>query len=334
MDGDVGVRPQAERIVVLVGFDGVQALDLIGPLEVLTKANMRRPAGSPAYRVVLASIAGAEIVSNSGLRLGGLAPIGGTPKNADTVVVAGGSEAALTDAAGNAAFLAWLKRHARTSRRIASVCTGAFLLAAAGLLDGRRATTHWSSLDRLKSFRPEIDIDRDAIFTAHDGVYTSAGVTAGVDLTLAFVEDDLGAPTALAVARDLVLFLRRPGGQAQFSATLAAQAAATPKLRSLLAWMAENFAGDLSVGALAGEAGMSERTFARRFRAETGETPARHVEALRFDRARMYLETTDWPLARVAERSGLGSVPTLLRVFRRRVGVTPEAFRARFGGRN
>ena len=184
------------------------------------------------------------------------------------------------------------------------MCTGAFLLAAAGLLNGRRATTHWSATGQLGSIFPHTQVEPDAIFVGDGHIYTSAGVTAGIDLSLAFIEQDCGALVALNTARELVLYFRRVGGQSQFSASLAAQAKATDGLRDLLAWIEEHPVHDLSIPNLAERAGMSERTFARSFTQQTGMTPARYVELVRLDRAKQLLESTKWPLARIAERSG------------------------------
>lgn len=320
------------RRIALIGFYGLQSLDLVGPMEVFAKANAHRPEGQPGYEVLLASPRGGEIVSNSGLRLGGTIALDDLPPALDTIVIAGGSDEAVRDAITQTDLVPWLQKKAKTTRRIASVCSGAFILAATGFLDGRRATTHWESCASLKEMRPAVDVEPDAIFVAEPPFYTSAGITAGIDLCLWFVEADCGAPTALAVARHLVLFMRRPGGQTQFSPGLKVQTAATSKLRTLVSDIASEPAGDLSLSVLAKRAGMTERTFSRVFRQETGVTPVAFVEAARVDRAKALLETSDWPLARVAERSGFGSLDALHRAFQKRVGITPGAYRERFGG--
>ena len=211
-----------------------------------------------------------------------------------------------------------------------SVCTGAFLLAEAGMLDGCRATTHWASCDELARRHPEVEVETDPIFVRDGNVITSAGVTAGMDLALSLVEEDLGREVALETARWLVLFLKRPGGQAQFSAQLAAQMADREPLRELQQWLPDNLGEDLSIPALARRACMSERNFARAFRAETGMTPAAYVEAARVERARRELETTDLPVDAVAARCGFGTVETMRRAFGRRMGVNPAAYRERF----
>jgi transcriptional regulator GlxA family with amidase domain len=318
---------------VVLGFEGLQPLDLVGPLEVFHKANHHAPKLGAApfrYRVIVASAAGGDLTSDSGLRVSGTMALADLPNAIDTLVVSGGSEPALRAAAAETPVLDWLRAQAGSTRRIASVCTGAFLLGGAGLLDGRRAATHWDSTRELQEMFPSVQVVADAIFVADGNVYTSAGVTAGIDLCLALVEQDLGGPVALAVARDLVLYLRRPGGQSQFSASLAAQARAGGRIGQLLAWIAERPQADLSVPALAEQAGMSERNFGRLFVAQTGLTPGHYVELVRLDRAKLYLETTDWPLGRIAERSGFGGVASLLRLFRRRLQVTPDAYRRAF----
>jgi transcriptional regulator GlxA family with amidase domain len=316
------------RKVAILGYPGVQSLDIVGPLEVFAMANRFGEAGS--YEVILASSAGGTIVCNSGLELAGSVPIADLPHDLDTILVAGGTDGALRRAADEQT-LDWLNRRVGTSRRIGSVCSGAFVLAAAGVLDGRRATTHWAFCDVLRRFRPAVDLEPDAIFVADPPFYTSAGVTAGIDLCLSLVEADHGPQLALAIARNLVLFMRRPGGQTQYSAGLNVQEAATPRLRKLIADVCANPTGDLSVPKLAEQAAMSERTFSRVFQKETGIGPAGFVEIARTNRAKALLETSDWPLARVAERSGFGSVEALHRAFNKRVGVTPGEFRQRFG---
>jgi transcriptional regulator GlxA family with amidase domain len=321
------------RRIALVGFDGFQVLDIAGPAEVFAKANGHLPevAANPfRYEVTIASPAGGVITSSTGIQLAGTIALADLPDDLDTVMVAGGPEAALRTVATTSGILKWLAVRAPPTRRVASVCTGAFLLGVAGLLEGRRATTHWSATKTLAAMLPKTEVVPDAIFVGDGHVFTSAGVTAGIDLALAFVERDAGPQAALATARELVLYLRRSGGQSQFSTSLAAQAKAADGLRGIVGWIAEHPDGDLSVPALADRAAMSGRTFARAFRAETGMTPAKYVELVRLDRAKQLLETTKWPLARVADRSGLGSAATLARTFRRQLGVTPEDYRERF----
>ena len=327
------LNPSARtRVVVLVAFDGFLALDVSGPWEVFSKASRWSLAnrGRPAYRLVLASPQGGTVHASSGLQWAGSTAIADIRGPIDTVLVAGGEVSVFEPGGPAASLLPWLQRKARTVRRMGSICTGAFALAAAGLLDGRRATTHWNACARLAGDYPKVRVEPDAIYVADPPFYCSAGVSAAIDLSLALVEADLGQPAALSVARDLVLYLRRPGGQSQFSAGLQAQMGASHRLRDLVMWMVEHPRGDLSVAALAERMAVSERHFARQFRSETGLTPARFAQALRLDHAKNYLEQTAWPLARVADRAGFGSVDSLQRSLRRHAGITPELYRQRF----
>jgi transcriptional regulator GlxA family with amidase domain len=308
-----------QRRVLLLAVEGAQSLDVLGPVEVF------RAAG--AYRVDVVSPGPGGIVLSNGLTLG-TAPLPARPPRHDTLLVAGGRGA--RRATGDAELVAWVARAARRARRTTSVCTGAYLLAAAGLLDGRRATTHWHSCDDLAERFPRVDVDPDPVFVRDGDVWTSAGVTAGMDLALALVEEDLGPQVALQVARALVIFLKRPGGQSQFSGALAAQQASLPALRELQAWIAGNLDEDLSVAALAARAGLGERSFARAFRREVGRTPAAYVETLRVERARALLEDGAPSLDAVARATGFASAEVLRRAFHRRVGVSPASYRERF----
>lgn len=330
--GGTPVR-SATRRVALVGFDGFQLLDIAGPLEVFTKANHHMPETAAApfrYELIVASPSGGVITSGSGMQIASTRTIADLPDDLDTLLIAGGPEAALREVAATTGLLKWIGARASQTRRVASICTGAFLLGSCGLLDGRRATTHWSGTKALETMLPKTEVIPDAIFVGDGHIFTSAGVTAGIDLALAFVEQDCGSQVALTTARDLVLYLRRVGGQSQFSTSLAAQANAANGLQIIIGWIQDHPDGDLSVPVLAERAAMSARTFARAFLAETGMTPAKYVELVRLDRAKQLLETTKWPFARVADRSGLGSAATLARTFRRRLGITPEDYRARF----
>ena len=316
--------PQIRRIVVLA-VDGTQSLDVLGPVEIFDYADRQVPG---SYRVeVVAPTADGWITFTNGLRLAA-APLPDPPGRIDTLLVAGGAGARV--ASDDAAVVDWIARASRRARRTVSVCTGAYLLAAAGLLDGRRATTHWQFCDDFAGWFPAVEIDPDPVFIRADDVWTSAGVTAGMDLSLALVEQDLGAEVALAVARVLVVFFKRPGGQAQFSGALSAQQASIPALRELQAWIAGHIAEELSVPALAARAGLSERSFARAFRREVGQTPAAYVEALRIERARALLEDGAPSMERVARETGFNSPEVLRRAFQRRVGVSPAAYRERF----
>jgi transcriptional regulator GlxA family with amidase domain len=305
--------------VVLVVFDGVQSLDVSGPAEVFAMAG---------HRVTTVSTEGGAVRTQGGLTLlpdGNLASVRGP---IDTLVVAGGegTPAAVADHE----LIAWLRRAAGRSRRVTSVCSGAFLLAEAGLLDGRTATTHWSVCDTLARLYPLVTVDAEPIFVRDGDVWTSAGVTAGMDLALALVEADHGRDAALAIARRLVLFLRRPGTQSQFSAQLAAQLAERDVLRDVQAHVADRPGADLCVEALARRARMSVRNFARSFRAEVGTTPARYVEHVRVEAARRLLEETDDGVEAIAASCGFGTAETMRRAFIRAVHVPPAEYRRRF----
>ena len=323
------------RRVVILAFPGVQPLDVVGPAEVFSGADGvvadDRGGLGRAYEIEVVAQSPEPIMTRSGGY--GIAPLKTTKRcrgPIDTLMVAGGW--GVSKAVEDGALVRWIRSAAGRSRRVTSVCSGSFLLAKAGLLDGRRATTHWSSCAELARRHPEVEVDPNPIFV-HDGdVWTSAGVTSGMDLALALVEQDLGREVALEVARWLVLFLKRPGGQAQFSSHLAAQLAERDPLRELQGWIADHLDGDLRVEALAEHASMSPRNFARAFRREVGLTPAAYVEALRVERARQCLEQASEPIERVAERCGFGTPETMRRAFARRVGVPPADYRARFRG--
>jgi transcriptional regulator GlxA family with amidase domain len=311
--------------VVVLAFDRFQSLDVTGPVEAFSIAT--RYFGGD-YEIELVTPDGAPARATSGLSLNADAAIGDVAGPIGTLVIAGGEGAGR--AARDERVVAWVREAVGRSDRVASVCTGAFILAAAGLLDGRRATTHWDSCQRLAERHPQITVETDPIYVRDGNILTSAGVTAGIDLALSLIEDDLGPEAALRTAQSLVMFVRRPGGQSQFSAQLRAAPARREPLRDVQAHIAEHPAADLSVPALAARAFMSERNFARAFRAETGMTPAVYVEHTRVERARRELETTDLPVEAVAARCGFGTVETMRRAFARRVGVNPAAYRERF----
>ena len=318
-------RPPQPRSVVLLAVPALQTLDLVGPAEVFAAGTLAAP---PGYAITVAAPTREPLRSSSGLTLTPDTAMDAHRGTIDTLIVCGGK--GVVPALEDSALMAWLPRAAGRARRVASVCNGAFLLAAAGLLDGRRATTHWAACDELARRHPEVDVERDAIFVRDGDVYTSAGVTAGMDLALALVEDDLGPEVSRQIARQLVLFLRRPGGQSQFSSHLAAEPAERAPLRELQGWIADHLAEDLSVPALAARAHMSPRNFARAFRRETGLTPAAYVAAVRLEHARMALEGGDEAIETVAHRCGFGTVETMRRAFRRRLHVAPSDYRTRF----
>ena len=324
--------PVSDRRVVFAVFPDFQVLDLTGPHEVFAQANRLLPAGE-GYRLETVAAGPGPVRSSGGLLVATTGTTAGCTGRLDTLVVVGGP--GTRRAYADAAFTGWVAATARRARRVASVCSGAFLLAAAGLLDGRRAVTHWGSCDRLAELHPEVAVEPDPIFIRDGEVWTSAGVTAGIDLALALVEDDqppgAGADTARAIARQLVMFVQRPGGQAQFSTQLAAQRPARGPVREVQAWLADHLADDLSVPVLAARAGMSERNFTRVFAAETGRTPGAYVETARVEAARRLLETTAGTVESIARACGFGTAETLHRGFKRTVGVTPGDYRRHFG---
>lgn len=322
-------RPRPLRIGILA-HPGVQSLDVTGPFEVFAIASgLRQRAGQASgYRVeVLAGVAG-PLRAASGLGLIADRSIDRVGNELDTLLVAGGAAAEIGEP--DPALLRFLVRSASRVRRLGSVCTGAFLLAAAGLLDGRRATTHWGGTERLAREYPQVEVERDAIYVCDGNVYSSAGITAGMDLALALVEEDFGRELALAVARQMVLFLKRPGGQSQFSEPLRAQANATGAFEGLPGWIVGHLSEDLSVEVLASHVAISPRHFARVFRHQFGTTPAKFVEALRVDRARELLEDTGRGLEEVASLAGFGSAERMRRSFQRRLNVVPQRYGERF----
>ena len=314
------------RRVVIAAFPRVQTLDVLGPAEVFATATQLGD-GKAAYAVEVVAAHPGPLPTSS-VAIHPDRTIDECTGPIDTLVVAGGR--GVNKAVEDEHLVAWLKDAAGRSRRVTSVCTGAFLLARAGLLDGRRATTHWASCGELARRHPNVEVEPDPIFVRDGNVITSAGVSSGMDLALALVEEDFGRELALETARWLVLFLRRPGGQAQFSAQLAAQMADREPLRDLQSWLPDHLGEDLSVPALARRASMSERNFARAFRDETGMTPGAYVEVARVESARIALETGDLPVEAIARQAGFGTVETMRRAFRRRVGVSPNSYRGRF----
>ena len=316
----------ARRQVVLVVFPGFQGLDLIGPVEVLAAANdeLRRP----AYDLRVAAVPAGPVATHSGVTVTAECDLREVRGRVDTLMVVGGEGTYL--AVADEALVAEVARVAALSRRITSVCSGAFVLAQARLLDGHRATTHWSACDLLASSFPAVEVDTDPIYVRSGNRWTSAGVTAGMDLALALVEDDHGPEVALAIARRLVLFLRRPAGQSQFSAVLRSQAAQHHGVRAAQHQVLEHPAADCSVAALARVALMSERSFARTFVNEVGTTPARFVEQVRTEHARRLLEDTDDSIDAIAAAVGFGTAETMRRTFLRTLHTNPSDYRRRF----
>ncbi|KYF58994.1 hypothetical protein BE08_31155 [Sorangium cellulosum] len=314
------------RSVWFFGFPNSELLDLCGPWEVLGHAN--EVLGWRAYALELVTPLGGEVRTRHGLVVGGARPLraGGYP---EVAFVAGGSPF-LPLPPSEARLVRWLRRHHGRVPAIVSICTGAFVLGEAGLLAGRRVTTHWRFLDDLRARFPDARVVDDGIFVRDGSLWTSAGITSGVDLTLALVEEDHGHRVAMAVAKDLVLFLRRSGHQAQFSPMLRRQESEPARLRDLSSFVLEHIDEPLPVERVARAAGMSPRSLARWCRAELGESPAELVRRHRVEEARRLLEGTALSLKEIAARTGLGDASTLWRVFSRRLGVTPAAYRERF----
>lgn len=304
------------RDVLVVLFDEVQSLDVAGPVEVFAHAG---------YRIRTASLGGGAVRTTSGLRITPDGDLNLTSPR-DLLLVPGGPGAR----GSNPELAEWLRRHAGEARQLASVCSGAFLLAQAGLLAGRRVTTHWKHCATLAEQYPDVHVDPEPIFVMDGSVVTSAGVTAGIDLALALLEEDLGRDVALRVARELVVFLRRPGNQAQFSAQLAAQVACREPLRDVQQWIADNPAADLSVETLASRASLSPRQFARAFAAEVGMPPGRYVDRVRLESARRRLEDTSDGVEETARACGYGTPETMRRAFIRALGASPAEYRRRF----
>ena len=322
------VAPTGPRPVWIVAFPDVQILDVAGPLEVFSIANRVDPSRPPRYDVSLIAPTAGPVMTSGGVALVAHRGLAQATRPVDTLIVAGGlgTRSAIRDRR----LVQWIARTVRRARRVASVCTGAFLLGEAGLLDGRRVTTHWSACEGLQRRFPAARVERDPIFVRDGNVSTSAGITAGIDLALDLVEEDGGRDLALTVARWLVMYLRRPGGQSQFSVQLAGQLAERDGVRDVQAWIADHLDADLSVPALARRACMSARNFARVFRREVGSTPAAFVEAQRVEIARRLLETTGRTVAEVADACGFGRAETMHRAFRRRLRVAPAQYRRHF----
>lgn len=318
-----------KRTIVLLGFDGASALDITGPYEVFAAASQMapEPAALPYRMLLLANQAG-PFRTASGLCLVADESWRNFHDKPDTLLVAGGPD--VTPLVGNDDLLEWLRNMAGKARRVGSICTGAFALAEAGLLKGRRATTHWDAVQRLADGYPQVTVEPDSIYVKEGKIYTSAGVTAGMDLALALVEEDLGRQAALAVARMLVMFLKRPGGQSQFSSRLQAQAVEGSRLSPLLSWLAENYRQPLNVEKMASLAAMSKRTFCRVFAAETGVTPANFLEKIRLEHAASLLEASGISLDAAARECGFSGCEQLRRAFQRHRGITPQEYRDRF----
>ena len=318
------VRNRGEAVaglgrVVFLAVPPVQILDVTGPFEVFARSG---------YPVALASLDGGMVGSSSGLDLGPSTALADLAGPIDTLIIPGGDGAEAHNVEPR--IVQWLATKAPSIRRVAAVCTGAFCLGAAGLLRGKRAVTHWQWCLDLQQRFPDVQVDSDRIFVRDGSVYTSAGVTAGIDLALALVEEDLGGEAALTVARDLVLYLRRQGGQSQYSTLLQAQAGGTRDFAALRTWMMDHLAEPLPVRRLAERVHMSPRHFARAFAVAMRQSPAQFVEALRLEVARREIERGRRSLKETAAVCGFGSEDVLRRAFQRRLGVTPRDYATRF----
>jgi transcriptional regulator GlxA family with amidase domain len=324
--------PQRVRRVVMVAFPNVQALDVVGPIDVFMGANhvldTLGDTRAPRYTIEIVAASAGPVRATSGLQLLADRTFREIRGSVDTLLVAGGqgTHQALSDRQ----LIDFIRLTAKRARRVASICTGTFLLAEAGLLEGRRATTHWGSCAALARRYPQLTVETDPIFVRDGSVWSSAGVCAGMDLALALVEEDHGRKVSLDIARGLVIFLQRPGGQSQFSVALVAQATEHERIRELQAWVQKHLAADLSIAMLAERVAMSPRNFARVFAREVGTTPARWIERARIEAARRLLEESDEGVDAVASRCGLGTAETLRRAFLRQLRVAPSAYRARF----
>jgi len=323
----------ATRRVVFVAAPGTEILDLVGPLQVFARAadifGKKNPGASPIYSVeVVAASHRTSVMTNCGLRITAHKTFRQLRGRIDTLLVAGGS--AIENDEIDVEVVRWLRKTAGRIRRIGSVCTGAMLLARAGLLDGRQATTHWNWCELLTKRCPRANVDPNPIFIRDGNVYTSAGITAGMDLALALVEEDHGSRLALQVARNLVLYLRRPGGQSQFSAALSLQLTDRKPLRELESWMLDNLNKPLTVPVLAQRVAMSPRNFARVFTREMKTTPAKFVERLRVEAARRRLEESQNSLETIAGECGFGNVNSMRNVFQRTLRIAPGQYRRHF----
>lgn len=318
------------RVVVFLAYSGMGLLDITGPQTVFWSADQFLEAhGAPGYERHTVSIEGGVVVTVEGVGID-TRPVGEVDlREIDTLVVPGAYEMAL--ALAEVPLVSWLRAAARRARRVASVCSGAFLLAEAGLLDGRRATTHWLSCQKLASGYPRVQVQPDSIYVNDGPVWSSAGVSAGIDLCLAMVQDDAGHALAMQVARQLVLYVQRPGGQSQFSELLKTQISDVGVFAKLHQWIEKNLGDEtLSVEALADQANMSPRNFSRSYKEKTGQTPARALELLRLEAARRLLEQTRHSAAQIARRCGFGTEERMRVTFRRHLKVSPSDYRSHF----
>lgn len=315
---------ESPKSIILLAYQGLQTLDLSGPLDAFAAANDRRPG---AYGCKVVSLDGGAVTSESGLRIlpdASLAEVG----EIDTLMIPGGAglrQSGVADGISGA-----VRRLSPQLRRIVSICTGIYGVAQSGLLDGRRATTHWRFAADVAMRFPAIKLDSDAIFVKDGPVYSSAGITAAIDLSLALIEEDYGPRLSLAVARDLVVYIKRAGGQQQYSEPLRFQAGAADRFSELAGWICDHLGDDLSIETLAAQAGVSPRHFTRRFKQIFGVSPSQQVELMRLDRARDHLTAGHAAIERIAAEVGFKSADAFRRAFDRRFGLSPSNYRQRF----
>ncbi len=325
-------EPGRTKTIGFVAYPGVEIIDLCGPLDVFKHADCRvRPTGNldtPVYRLEVFAAQAGPVLTSTGLAIVAGQAFGTVDVEIDTLIVPGSPE--ISEALHDPVLIRWLRAMAPRVRRLVSVCTGAFLLAASDLLEGRRVTTHWFYSQRLAREYPTIKVEPDQIFVRDGAIYTSGGITAGIDLALALVEEDFGREIASQVARRMVMFLKRPGSQSQFSSFLTVEAVNRRDIRELQAWVLANPGADLSIEALAEHVAMSPRNFARLFQKETGTTPAKFVEQARLENARCKLLQATSPIEAIAEQCGFGNTERMRRSFQRMLRVSPHDYRARF----
>ena len=328
------MQEASPRIVCMLVYAGAQSLDISGPLEVFALASRQaeddRPGQTPLYRLYIVAMGDGPVTMASGMRLLPDMPCAALPEDTDTLLVCGGMGDALDVARSDAALVEWLRTSAARVRRVASVCSGALLLAEAGVLDGRPATTHWSDLQELRTRYRKVKVEPDAIYTRDGEVWTSAGITAGMDLALAMVAADHGQGLALKVAKRMVMASKRSGGQSQFSSQLQAQDL-PDQLKQLATWIADNLQARLEIDLLAARLHMSPRQFMRRFHASFGITPQKYIEQQRIEAAKPLLESTGKDIKRIAADCGFTSDEAMRRAFTRQLGVSPREYRDRFG---
>lgn len=316
-------RLMKQHHVVIATFNACQILDVTGPMQVF--ASLNEYIGQEKYRITIACADGVSATATCGLQMV-TTPFQTIPAHSvDTFIVAGGK--GTLKATENHDFIAWVQECAKHAERVCSVCTGTFFLAAAGLTAGKRVSTHWNYVDTLQSMHPDTKVEADAIYTKDGTLWSSAGVTAGIDMALAIVETDYGRKAALTIAKHLVVYAHRPGNQSQFSTLLEGQSKTSGGFSELINWMAENIERAITVETMAEKAGMTQRSFHRRFTREIGATPAKYLERLRLDTARALLERTKEPLKAIAAKSGFGAPVRLIHVFERRMGMSPSAYR-------